>query len=143
MNDSSVLEKIKSRFSNYKLTPQREAILEIFLENPDWHLSAKEILNLVSKKYPNIGIATVYRSLKILEELGIIQEINFEEDQNRYELTISQQEHHHLLCLKCQSIIEIRYDLLENLKDSILNEHNFEVKDLKLQFHGYCSKCSD
>nr|WP_284700639.1 Fur family transcriptional regulator [Thermoanaerobacterium sp. R66] len=126
----------------FKLTTQRRAILDVIIENREKHLSSEEIYDLVKEKYPEIGLATVYRTLQLFDEMGIIYKLNFDDGRSRYELYHNEDhQHHHLICLKCGSVIEMEGDLLENLEEAIENTKNFQIIDHNVKFFGYCSKC--
>lgn len=132
------------RFKDHKLTPQRRLILQIFLENKAEHLSAEEIYDLTRKKDANIGIATVYRTLDLLEEIGIVHKSNFGDGRGRYEPSLEGQEehqHHHLLCLGCRKILEVEEDLLNQLEQLIVEKKGFRIVDHRVQFYGYCREC--
>lgn len=124
------------------MTTQRRAILDVIIENREKHLSSEEIYDLVKEKYPEIGLATVYRTLQLFDEMGIIYKLNFDDGRSRYELYHNEDhQHHHLICLKCGSVIEMEGDLLENLEEAIENTKNFQIIDHNVKFFGYCSKC--
>jgi Fur family ferric uptake transcriptional regulator len=138
------IEKFKEKLKDkgYKLTTQRRVILDVIMENRDKHLSSEEIYDLVRLKYPEIGLATVYRTLQLFEELGIVYKLNFDDGRNRYELYHNENhQHHHLICLKCGAVIEMEGDLLENLEEAIEKTKDFEIIDHNVKFFGYCSKC--
>ncbi len=135
-----------AHFKDHKFTHQRRLILEVFEENKDEHLSADDIFNLVRKKDKEIGLATVYRSLDLLRELGLIHKGHFGDGRSRYEIALPQQDghqHHHLVCLKCRKILEVKEDLLHQLEDLITKENKFKIVDHKLQFYGYCRDCRE
>lgn len=131
------------RNEGYKLTYQREAILNTILENREEHLSCDEIYNIVSKDNPEIGIATVYRTLQLFEKLDIVYKLNFDDGFSRYELNqgTGDHHHHHLICLKCGKVMEVKLDLLDSLEKKIENDENFAIVDHNVQFYGYCSDC--
>lgn len=131
------------RNKGYKLTFQRRAILDIIIENRGSHLSPEEIYDLVKERYPEIGLATVYRTLQIFEQLNIVCKLNFDDGCNRYELSTDtgDHHHHHLICLKCGKVIEVKMDLLESLEQEIEKEGKFKIVDHNVQFYGYCSDC--
>ncbi|OWZ84584.1 Fur family transcriptional regulator [Natranaerobius trueperi] len=143
MRDKPSIKEIENRFTDYKLTPQRRAVLEVFFENSDHHLSAEEVLQLAQEKNSDIGFATIYRALDLLEELEIIHKMNFGDGRSRYELTHTEKEHHHhhLVCLKCDAILEVKDDLLFKLEENIEREQEFKIYDHRLQFYGYCKDC--
>lgn len=132
------------RDSEYKITPQREIILRTFMDNSDQHLSAEDVHSLVKDRHPDLGLATVYRTLDVLFELGIIHKSDFGDGKNRYELTHeNEHHHHHLICLQCGSVEEFEDDLLESLEAQILRKSHFKVLDHDLKFYGQCKKCSE
>ena len=139
------LEKIKKQLhsSSYKLTPQREATVRVLLENEEDHLSAEDVYLLVKEKSPEIGLATVYRTLELLTELKIIDKINFGDGVARYDMRKegATHFHHHLVCIECGSVEEIMEDLLEDVELIVEEKWNFIVKDHRLTFHGICRKC--
>ena len=145
MNAISAMKKTKQQLheSGFKLTPQREATLLVLLENEKEHLSAEEVFFLVKKKSPEIGLATVYRTLEILTDLKIIDKVNFNDGVARYDLRKegAKHFHHHLLCLKCGTIEEVEEDLLIQVEEVVEDRYHFLVKDHRLTFHGICQKC--
>ncbi|NFN86864.1 transcriptional repressor [Clostridium sporogenes] len=129
----------------YKFTFQKKIILKV-LVNSSIHLNAEEIYNEIKKE--NIGIATIYRNLKIFEELGIVKEFNIE-GINYYEMKIFSGKplHIHFKCLKCNSIIDMDNGKL-NLEYLKLNRdiecsENLEIYDVNMLFLGLCSRCKE
>lgn len=134
-------EKLKTK--GYKLTPQRKAILDVVMANQGKHLSTEDIYDIVRKDCPDIGLATVYRTLLLLSDLDVLSKINIDDGCVRYELNIHEDDHqhHHLICSNCGDILEVVDDLLEDLERRIEAEFDFQIKDHKLKFYGICSKC--
>lgn len=141
------IDRIKKQLhaKSYKLTPQREATVRVLLEREEDHLSAEEIYLLVKEKAPEIGLATVYRTLELLSELKIVDKINFGDGVSRYDLRKEGAEHfhHHLVCTECGSVEEIVEDLLEDVEKIIESDWGFQVKDHRLTFHGLCKQCQE
>lgn len=141
------LERICQKMSekDYRLTPQRQVILKIFLDNMDRHLSAEEVYQLVKKEHPKIGLATVYRTLDLLAELDVLQKMNFGDGRSRYELSSDEDthHHHHLICLRCQRVLEFEDDLLEELEDRIEARSGFKIVNHQVKFYGYCRDCQE
>lgn len=133
--------KLVLKGKGYKLTPQRRAILEIILGNEGKHMSTEEIYMEVKKTCPEIGLATVYRTMLLLEELGVLNKHNFEDGRNRYELNHPEEDHHHLICIACGKVIEVESDLLDNLEKVIDMDYQFQVTNHKVKFFGYCNRC--
>jgi Fur family ferric uptake transcriptional regulator len=127
----------------YKLTPQRRAIVDIMIENEGKHLTAEEIYDLVKVECPEIGLATVYRTILLLEEIGILSKIDLGDNCSRYELVHEEESHHHhhLICTECGEIIEVEGDLLDVLEDSIENKYKFKITNHSLKFFGLCDNC--
>lgn len=143
----SRIDRIKKQLSgaSYKLTPQREATVRVLLENEEDHLSAEDVFLLVREKSPEIGLATVYRTLELLNELNVVDKIQFGDGVSRYDL---RQEgaahfHHHLVCIECGAVDEIQEDLLEDVEEIVENKWKFKIKDHRLTFHGVCHRCQD
>lgn len=141
MSFDTLKEKLKNK--GYKLTPQRKAILDVVMANQGKHLSTEDIYDIVRKDCPDIGLATVYRTLLLLSDLDVLSKINIDDGCVRYELNMHEDDHqhHHLICSNCGAILEVVDDLLEDLERRIENEFDFLIKDHKLKFYGICSKC--
>jgi len=138
------MENIKSRLKakDYKMTPQRKIIISVFAENMEKHLSAEDVFQMVKKAHPDIGLATVYRTLDLLAELGILKKMNFGDGRYRYEFCEEDDHHHHhLICLNCDSVSEFEDDLLESLETIITKKSGFKVVDHQLKLYGYCQNC--
>lgn len=135
--------KYKLKEKGYKLTTQRRIVFDVFIENQGKHLSPEEIYDEVKGKYPEIGLATVYRTLQLLEELDIVYKLNFNDGCSRYELNTNKDDHHHhhLICLGCGKVIEVQLDLLENLEEEVEKEGEFKIVDHNVKFFGYCKDC--
>jgi len=142
------IEKIKQQLQShhYKLTPQREATVRVLLENEEDHLSAEDVYLLVKDKAPEIGLATVYRTLELLSELRIIHKMNFGDGVARYDLRDDNAEHHHhhLVCLHCGTVDEIFENLLlPGLDERLLQDFKFSIVDHRLTIYGICQRCID
>ncbi len=135
--------KARLKEKGYKLTTQRKAIIHVFLKNQSSHLSPEEIYDNVRNDYPDIGLATVYRTLQLLEQLDIVYKVNFDDGCSRYELNLDSEDHqhHHLICIKCGKVQEVKLDLLESLETQIEIEGDFKVVDHNVKFFGYCKDC--
>ena len=131
------------REKQYKVTPQRQKILQTFIDNQEKHLSAEDVYSILQLDWPDIGLATVYRSLEMLEELGFLHRIEFGDGKSRYELATgeSTHAHHHLICLSCGTVLEFGDDLMETLESFVSRTADFEITDHQVKFYGYCSDC--
>ncbi|MBU5440215.1 transcriptional repressor [Tissierella sp. MSJ-40] len=143
INVNVIKEKLQRE--GYKLTTQRRAILNVIINNYEEHLSCDEIYHMVRTKYPEIGIATVYRTLQLFEKLNIVYKLNFDDGCSRYEINYGTENHHHhhLICLKCGKVTEVKLDLLETLEEEIQKEGKFSIVDHNVKFFGYCNECKE
>lgn len=141
-------EKFKDllKQNGLKVTTQRVAILEVLNSRPGKHLTAEEIYDYVKKKYPEIGLATVYRTIQMLSELNVIDKLNLDDGYVRYEIGRKNHKetchhHHHLICLDCGNIYAFQDDLLETLEERINAALGFQVVDHEVKLYGHCKKC--
>ncbi|NJD03983.1 MAG: transcriptional repressor [Ruminiclostridium sp.] len=141
LNDSYLKECLQN--SGCKITGPRKAVLQILEKYPDNHLSIDEIYEAVKKSYPKMGLATVYRTLALLENIGIVCKLDLDDGFSRYELYNPNEthRHHHLICSSCGSVSEVEEDLLDTLEKQILQKNKFLVKDHRVKFYGICEKC--
>ncbi|QHW30250.1 transcriptional repressor [Paenibacillus rhizovicinus] len=141
----SRIDKIKQQLQSqgYKLTPQREATVRVLLENEADHLSAEDVFMLVKDIAPEIGLATVYRTLELLSELHVVEKLNFGDGVARYDLRTdnNKHHHHHLICVQCGTMSEILEDWLGPLEERLEREYGFTVVDHRLDFQGVCKNC--
>ena len=124
----------------YRLTPQRMMILSAIEHSHD-HISADEIYTQVVAKYPHVNISTVYRTLELLKELGLVTETNLGEGRVRYH-PADKGRHHHLVCQECGAIIDLDESVLASLKSALLREYKFDADLRHLAIFGHCVKCS-
>ena len=130
------------RQKGLRYTPQREEILKTFL-SVEKHLSTEELYRIVKKKDPNIGYVTVYRTMKLLEETGLCDEVDFGDGISRFEHRYGHGHHDHLVCVKCGSYTEVVKPKLEELQEKLAQAKHFTPLRHKLQIFGTCSKCSE
>ena len=137
------------RGAGYRLTIPRQAILDLLSETSE-HLSADEIYLTVHKTYPAIGLTTIYRTLQMFVDLGLIVKFDFGDKRARYELAEGvegKQHHHHLVCTECGKIVEYtdfmkeERELLHQTEIELSKKYNFNIADHLIQFYGHCDKC--
>ena len=137
-------QRLQSR--QHKMTPQRQTVLQVFLDHPGEHLSAEDVHGILRQGQSEIGLATVYRSLELLSELGILQKVEFGDGCSRYEVNTtdpSEHHHHHLICTKGGKVTEFEDDLLENLEQDIMQKSQFKIYDHQVKFFGLCRECQE
>ena len=124
----------------YRLTPQRLMILRTVEEAAD-HISVEEIHAQVRARYPQMNISTVYRTLELLKQLGLVTETDFGDGRVRYHCMGKGRHHHHLVCEKCGEIIDMEESILNPLWVEIQQKYNFKVNMKHLAFFGLCPRC--
>jgi len=133
------------REKDLKVTRQRLVVLEVLAENPEQHLTAEEIYERVKVENPDIGLATVYRTVQLLLELELIDRINLDDGFVRYEIGDMEKNehhrHHHLICLRCGSISAFQDDMLEALETGVKDALGFQVTDHEVKLYGICRDC--
>jgi Fur family peroxide stress response transcriptional regulator len=129
-NDLSLLKEL-----GLKLTPQRLAIIEYLKGNKN-HPSAEEIYNALKDRFPSMSFATVYNTLEVLVEKGLIKELNIDSSKKRFDPFTHP--HHHFICKACGKIVDVEAPfevfIPESLKD-------FQVEDFQVVFTGVCPEC--
>ncbi len=139
-NDRHVHARLAEYLSQHglKQTRQREAIMEAFLSQ-EGHITSEELYERVRHENPEIGAATVYRTLKLLCDAGIANAIQLRDDVTLYER--SQAHHDHLVCLGCGEIIEFECDLIEERELAIAKQHGYTLTRHRHHLFGYCQAC--
>lgn len=137
------------RGCGYRITVPRQAILDV-LSKTSKHLSAEDVYLDVRKVYPAIGLTTVYRTLEILVQMGVVFRFDFGDGRARYELIKDFQgrdHHHHLVCTNCKRVIDYtdfigqEIELLKKTEKELSKKHNFKIVDHVIQFYGLCERC--
>ncbi len=143
MDKQKAIIRLKDKFrrQGLKLTKQRSAIGEVFFAQVG-HRGAEEILHDVRAKDPNVSLATVYRTLKLLQECGLADSHNFQDGQAVFEPCIDGSEHHdHLICTRCGDISEFVNYAIEKLQNKVASEHGFKITNHRMELYGLCAKC--
>jgi len=138
-----LLERFKKllKGSSLKFTKQRELTLKTLYEN-EGHFTPEDLYNLIKSNHPeiNIGIATIYRTLTLLEESGIVNSISFGSKGKKYEMGLK--EHHdHLICIECGKLIEFQDEIIERRQEEIAQKFNFKMTDHTMNITGICETC--
>jgi Fur family ferric uptake transcriptional regulator len=127
------------RKRGYRLTPQRHMILSV-IQEADGHLSIDQITQRVQERNPYVSLSTVYRTLELLRELGLVREVHLPGEQPHYE-AVEGTAHHHLVCRRCRAVIHLDDTLLGNLNEKLQNQYHFHGLTLDLVAAGYCEAC--
>lgn len=127
------------RDGGYRLTPQRLMVLEA-IHRADTHISTEEIYTQVKARYPYANISTIYRTLELLGELGLVVKADFGEGYLRYHYA-EKGHHHHLICQKCGKVMNLAETPLLALKETLLRDYQFKANLSHLAIFGECHEC--
>ena len=122
-----------------RITPQRLAILRI-LAGSEGHPSVEEIHNVIVKDFPTTSLATVYKTITLLKELGEVLELEFSQGSNRYDGS-KPFAHPHVVCTRCKRIVDPDLESLSALTAEVSEQTGFQVVNHRLDFYGLCPKC--
>ncbi len=127
--------------NSLKFTIQREVILET-LYNSDEHLTPESLHHLIQEKYPELktGIATVYRTLALLEDSAMVTSLSFGAQGKKYELG-AKNHHDHMICTECGDITEFVDEQIEDRQHKIAEALGFKMSDHSMQIYGVCKNC--
>lgn len=136
MNTEELISKLREK--GYKVTPQRLAICEIALFSKD-HPTADQIYQNVIRKYSTISVATVYQTLHLLKDIGLVQELGFSDSGSRYDSNMAP--HINIFCLNCGEVYDYEAKSVEHLWSQIIGELGFKPIGQRLDLYTYCKKC--
>jgi Fur family ferric uptake transcriptional regulator len=128
------------RQNTYKMTPQRRAVLEVISGSHD-HLTPQAIYQRVQKKYPAIGLVTIYRTLEILADLNLVCRVHGEDNCRSYLMRRPSGHHHHLVCLSCGKVVDITGCNLDEFEQKLVSKTGFKIDSHLLEFSGRCQAC--
>lgn len=123
-----------------KNTPQRRLIVDVFFKQGK-HLSTEELYDVVRTVDANIGQATVYRTLKLLRDAGLANEVHFGDATARFEPIEDDSHHDHLICVSCGKNLEVVDDDIERLQEELAKRHGFILTSHRMMLHGVCKDC--
>jgi Fur family peroxide stress response transcriptional regulator len=132
-----IITRLRER--DFRLTPQRLAILKI-LATSNGHPSVDKIFDQVRQDFPTTSLATVYKTINLLKELGEVLELGFPDGSNRYDGS-KPYPHPHMVCLKCKKIFDTELQSLENLTREAEQKTGFDILSHRLDFFGLCPDC--
>jgi len=128
----------------FRLTPQRKAIMRALWDKGNKHLTVEDIHSALSKQGEKLGIATIYRNLITLEQLGIVNKLDLGGGRFRYELVSRPNSfHYHLVCQKCGEIMEVEDPICYQIIQSTAQNLCFQTNQVELTVTGYCKKCQE
>lgn len=134
--DDAFAQQLAAR--DYRVTPQRQAVLEV-LRSTDAHPDAQWVYEQVRQRIPNISLGTVYRTLNVLKEAGLISELSYGSSYSRFDSNTG--DHHHAICTRCGRIADVTLDpaLIQALEHRV--EGGFAISSSRHDFFGLCPAC--
>jgi Fur family peroxide stress response transcriptional regulator len=136
MNTKQLMATLHEK--GYKVTPQRLAICELALSSKN-HPTADQIHQALLKKYPTVSLATVYQTLHLLTDVGLLQELGFSDKSSRYDPNVTP--HINLICPKCGEICDYESKAVKELWSQIIGELKFKPIGQRLDLYRICDKC--
>ena len=141
------LATLERRFEEYlkrqglNLTRQRHEILH-HLMSAERHLGVEEIYDLLKRKDPTLGRATVFRTVRLLQECGLVAEVGAANGRSKYELKADRPHHDHMVCVECGRITEFQSPRMEHFQDEAIRRHGFEALWHRHEIFGRCRNCA-
>jgi len=131
--------RLKER--GHRLTPQRMAVLRILAASEE-HPSVEQIYERVKADFPMTSLATVYKTVTLLKEMGEVLELGFSDDCNRYDGN-KPYPHPHLICIKCRNIVDPEVAALSELRQEVAQSTGYQIMSHRLDFFGICPQCQE
>jgi len=135
-SDGSIIKALRTK--GYRATAQRIAISRYALTSRA-HPSARQVYDEVRSTHPTVSLATVYKTLQVLREMGLLQELNFPEGEARFDSYM--RPHLHLICRRCGKIIDVEDQAAQDLLN-VASRARFTVTGLRVDMYGVCQKCA-
>ena len=134
-----VIKRLKEK--HYRITPQRLAVIKILADSED-HPTVEQVYDRVKTDFPMTSLATIYKTVTLLKDMGEILELGFGDDRNHYDGN-KPYPHPHLICLKCKSIIDPKLSMLNDLSQEMSEQTGYVIINHRLDFFGICPLCQD
>lgn len=129
------------RKRNCRITPQRVALLRL-LAVDEGHSSASHLYQQLKAQFPTTSLATVYKTLNLLKEMGEVVEIGFSDDDNRYDGN-KPYPHPHLICVRCRKIMDPEVSIAQDLVQQVAQQSGYQIISHRLDFYGVCPDCRE
>ena len=135
-----ILRKHLKSSGKLRATPERYAVLDAVMQSQG-HFDAEALYYRLKSSGVKISKATVYNTLELLQDCGLVSKYRFAENISRYEKAYGRPQHHHLICLECGDIIEFVNEKLERIQEEVCGQKDFTPQSSSLQIFGTCSRC--
>ena len=132
------LEHIKA--AGLRRTEQRDLILDTFLSTEE-HLTSEDLYGLIHKIDPDVGLTTVYRTLKLLTDAGLAREVRFGDGKTYYEHHYNHEHHDHMICTECGKLVDIEMEVPADILKKAARQSKFKPETLEFTLRGKCPDC--
>ncbi|HSR35211.1 MAG TPA: transcriptional repressor [Anaerolineae bacterium] len=139
MHDLTSVGERRLRTAGKRITAQRRLVLGILAQS-DGHLDAHDIYERGHRQDARLSMSTVYRTLSVLKEIGLVRELHLDDEHHHYELD-GKDEHSHLVCLDCGRVIEVDSSAFAEVAKATGQLHGFEITTAQVELTGYCAEC--
>ena len=139
MSDFQKGARAVMRSGGRRMTQQRGLLLDV-MEGAEGHLDADELYRLARQRDPRISLSTVYRTLLVLKDHGLIEELHLSEEHHHYEIK-GTDEHYHVVCRQCGAVEEFTSELTAQLRAELLQQTGFQVEGMDIDISGRCAQC--
>lgn len=139
---AALVERFRRYLRDHRqpVTRQRDTIAELVLTSDD-HLSAEQVRKRLAERGQRVGLATIYRTLELLEKSGLARAHDFGQGFKRFEPMPAQADHEHLICVRCGKVVEFAHERLERMLPMIADEHGFQPERHRVEIYGVCQQC--
>lgn len=136
------VEKVITRLRErgHRLTPQRMAVLTVLFSSKE-HPSVEQIYERIKADFPMTSLATIYKTVAVLKEIGEVQELGLCDDSKRYDA--NPYPHAHLICVKCKKIMDLDVDIVGGLPQDVAQRTGYQIVSHRLDFFGICPQCQE
>jgi Fur family peroxide stress response transcriptional regulator len=132
-----MIAKLKER--DCRITPQRMAVLKVLAESTG-HPTVEQIYAQIQADFPTTSLATVYKTVTLLKEMGEVLELGFGDGGNRYDGN-KPYPHPHLICTECGEICDLEIAALDEVPRHVMQETGYQIVSHRLDFYGICPRC--
>ncbi len=139
MDDPVTVGERRLRAAGRRITPQRKLVLSILAQSSG-HLDAGDIYERARRRDARVSLSTVYRTLSVLKDTGVVRELHLDGEQHHYELD-DKGGHSHLVCLECGRVIEVDSSAFLEAATATAGAHGFAIASAQVELTGYCADC--
>lgn len=139
MTDSNKAQEMLAMMARngWRITDQRRSLAQIFAST-DSYLSPKDVYDQLTAKYPSVSFDTVYRNLRMLSEMGVLEQFYFMEGGLKFKSSCLDHHHHHLICLNCEKTLTFDYCPME---ESLHLPGRYKIVNHRFEIYGICEEC--